>query len=392
MTALLGFAPLDSYYDNIYDPSFFGRDCYFTDVGGARAVTRRAGHIDWTSWEAGECSSDVARYWFALLDEIAIPAWDRAIPQLGIASWSLIALLHAEQHYRAGAYDMVHRIAECLRVHGTTLAASKAEKLVRALEALVLLDPGPRDGVAGTELSRIVEDAVEFVCAEDGVPGFTTPLRNLVRVEMPVREDFLSRRLDLSKPADVLKFYQTTYSYVLELTAANHQVETLSNYQQCLDIVFARKKKRMYDHGGGIATLALLAQKRGLEYVTLAELIGHTLEFAEKRIKKLDAAINTVTLDGIKVEVPVGTDVICCTEVVEHVFEPEKLIRELAGRLSDDGLLILSESFDYTEQFCTHLPLHQGKGGKNFVRFMSDLGFERVPATTNLHCQVYERA
>jgi 2-polyprenyl-3-methyl-5-hydroxy-6-metoxy-1,4-benzoquinol methylase len=381
----------DHYYDTLYDPSLFSRDEYVTEIGQNRIVTMKNGDLDWKSWRSPQVSSSAALQYFLKFQKCNPREWSAQADKIGAAPWSLIVLMHAERAYRRGDFGALKKISEALFLLGTEPAIQLTRKLWRAAEALTLLDFGSSSMGSDTVIDRIVEDAIDFVRANAG-EIFGTDLRDLVRVETPVRLDFSARHVDLTNRCEVLQFYSDTYSYVLELTAANHQVETLNNYQRCLDVIIERGKTSLYDYGCGIGTLALLAHKRGFSQVTLADLPSPTFEFAQARSKKLDAPVSFVALKDGRVDIPAGTSVICCTEVLEHVFEPEALVRHLVSALPQDGLLIVSESFDHVEEFCTHLPIHRGKGGIKFVHFMNGLGWRQIPSTETLHCQVYERS
>jgi 2-polyprenyl-3-methyl-5-hydroxy-6-metoxy-1,4-benzoquinol methylase len=391
MTPVASRAPVekDPYYDTLYDPSFFSHDDYETRIDRNRIITTRNGGLDWKSWRSPQVPSSVAQQYFLKFQKCNSQEWSAQVAEIGAAAWSLLVLMHAERAYRRGSFNALRKISQALIGLGVEPAIQRAQKMCRAAEALSLLDFSSSSLRPDTAIGRIVEDAVDFVQSRAG-DTFGADLHDFVRVEIPVEKDFRTRDVHLTNREEVLQFYSNTYSYILELTAANHQVETLNNYQRCLDVVFERGKTSLYDYGCGIGTLALLARKRGISEVTLADLPSPTLEFAKDRSKKLDGAVSFATLNDGRVDIPSNTGVVCCTEVLEHVFEPEALVNELVSALPQDGLLIVSESFDHMN-FCTHLRIHEGKGGARFVHFMNSLGWRQVPSTENLHCQVYER-
>jgi 2-polyprenyl-3-methyl-5-hydroxy-6-metoxy-1,4-benzoquinol methylase len=371
-----------SYYEEIYDPSFFGGELHTTRVGGSSVITRLRSHVDWLTWSARDISPAQAEHFY--LSAVDSAEWSED-------TRSLLALLRAEDAFRRSNFHTLRQAVDSLAKYGKREAVVKANKLLRAAEAITLLSPKSEAQSPFSGLEQIVDSAVEFVRQRTAPGDYGPYLQSLVRVETPVRLDFYRCGIDLTKPEEVLEFYRTTYSYILELTAANHQVETLNNYQRCLDILTSRGKKKLYDHGGGIGTLALLAHARGLTEVTIGELRGPTFDFARERARNVSADIKFVELDGLNIEIPSNPDVIACTEVLEHVFDPEALLSKFASALPDDGLLIVSESYDYIEDFCTHLPLHRGKGGAVFIEYMRSLDFAPVAPEEALHCQVFER-
>lgn len=112
--------------------------------------------------------------------------------------------------------------------------------------------------------------------------------------------------------------------------------------------------KTALDYGAGIGTTASALSLAGLK-VTVADVSLPNLEFMTNRSKRMELKnFRTVDLvDGRKIGAKY--DMIVCTEVLEHVVEPEELARFLDKRLKPGGSAVLSWSF---VDLPTHLPQH----------------------------------
>jgi 2-polyprenyl-3-methyl-5-hydroxy-6-metoxy-1,4-benzoquinol methylase len=133
-----------------------------------------------------------------------------------------------------------------------------------------------------------------------------------------------------------------------------------------------------------------LAKANGLS-VTYSELDSITRNYAIKRINDSGALIKIEKLEYDKPDLQSDTRCIVCTEVLEHIYEPELLLRYFSTKLADNGILVVSESFDYTENFCTHLPKHKGKSGKYFLDYMESIGFEKLNLEADIHPIIFRK-
>lgn len=102
-------------------------------------------------------------------------------------------------------------------------------------------------------------------------------------------------------------------------------------------------QKKLLDIGCGIGTIALELQKRGFQVTGV--------DFSEVAIKKcrqqgLDAIVSDVDKDGLKFS-DNSFDVVWAGDVIEHVFDPIFLFKEIARVLKDDGTLLMSVPNDF---------------------------------------------
>lgn len=208
--------------------------------------------------------------------------------------------------------------------------------------------------------------------------------KNMV-VEEPVGKDWKIRKVDPTNTTSVIDFYKETDSYIYELMAANHIVQTLFTYAVMVERMKSIGVKSVLDYGAGIGTLSILLSSVGFD-VTYAELPSKTAEFAKSRFKKRNLSIPVFELTGDErydLSQPLFNDkqfdCILSTEVIEHVSKPLDLIFAFSEKLQSGGVVVVSESCEYTEQFASHLEQNKQYGGQAFIDQMEKVGFKLHP-------------
>jgi SAM-dependent methyltransferase len=204
-------------------------------------------------------------------------------------------------------------------------------------------------------------------------------------VEEPVGEDWIRRGINPSDPESVLSFYRETDSYLYELMAANHIIQTLFTFAVMTERLKKLHVRTVLDYGGGIGTLSILLAQSGFD-VTYADLPSQTADFAKWRFEKRNLSIPVVELGGNErtdLSSPSLSekdfDCILSTEVFEHVSKPLDLIQSFAEKLRPKGVAVVSESCEYTEQFASHLEQNKQYGGEEFIHHMKKVGLEPYP-------------
>jgi len=194
-------------------------------------------------------------------------------------------------------------------------------------------------------------------------------------VEEPVAEAWKKIKPNPNSEEEIDNFYIKTDAYIYELMAANHIVQISYSYYILSGKIKKLDVKTILDYGAGAGTLSILFKNLGYD-VSYADLPGKLFNFAKWRLKKrkLDIPMFNLKKDKIKKKY----DCIICTEVFEHVVDPKALLKKLIVRLKPMGVLIISESCDYTEDFSSHLESNEKYGGKNFIKLMSEFGFRQV--------------
>lgn len=220
-------------------------------------------------------------------------------------------------------------------------------------------------------------------------PELRERLEEMMLVEIPVERDWKRRGINKKSEESVLGFYRETESYIFELMAANNLVQTLYNY-----IVTLRKMKNLgiasfLDYGAGIGTFVILGIESGFK-VQHMDLHSKTTDFAEWRYRERGLNVPILFARGDHSDVR-GDNAIVCTEVIEHVFEPLKLLDAFREAVPVGGHVIVSESCDYTEQFVSHLETNKWLGGSKFDDEMKGRGFEEVLPEPRVHPRVFMR-
>ena len=383
--------PASDYYENIYDIDFYARGTYRSSVGDLSLRVAEPGVPLW----------DTARRRERILRPSEREALRRSfgarLPCPTSAVEALASLLRLEADYRAGNDEMIDRGVVSLSASDEPAIRGRAAQIAAAVGArrqltedlplyLSAAAPTPKE----LQLAELLEGLRIDHGARVDAEGWGA---KDAMVEAPVRRDFIRRGVSLADRKGLLEFYQQTLSYAFELTAANHQVETLSNYSSALEAVGPGQGRRFLDYGAGIGTLSILAAKAGYQ-VDMVDLPSATFDHGCRRLGMRPALLSQVqpaTADG-DCAVPDGWwDVIACTEVLEHVFTPFELLRELLVRLAPGGFLLVSESFDYVDEFCTHLPQHRGLGGTAFVERVRALSLAQILVRSDCHVQVWQK-
>lgn len=357
-----------NYYEQIYDINFFSKEKYLTSLGNSSVIVKESGDPEWETWKGTELKSEKARaLYFSLNDRDN----HGQIKEIEATDYQLLFLLLCEDAYRKNNEEMFFKLARILKTSKYLEVRVKAEKMICAWNALSLLGVNNKNRVDG-----MVKEAISFV-NDDLINE-----RN-VKVELPVRDDFRRFNILLENEESVKSFYQKTYSYILELTAANYQVETLFNYWVIIEFLRKIGIKKIFDYGAGIGTFLFLAEKFGVSGV-YADLESKTKDYAEYMFRKNNSKIDILTIDD-NFKFPKDIDCIVCTEVLEHIFNPEVLVIEIYSALPIGGIFVVSESFNYIDGFCTHLPQHKGKGGDKFIGFLKGIGFEQISLPLEIH-------
>lgn len=96
--------------------------------------------------------------------------------------------------------------------------------------------------------------------------------------------------------------------------------------------------RRVLDYGAGIGSPGILLARHGFE-VSLADIARPLLEFSRARLTQRGIEASYYLLPGQRP--PRSTfDLVLCTDVLEHVPDPERVVNEIAGYLRTGGVLV----------------------------------------------------
>ena len=256
-------------------------------------------------------------------------------------------------------------------------------------ERLFLELPLPSGRLSLDELANLSPKRLSEIELNAWKPGCLSEHPEWLAVERPVREDWNARRVDNRDAGQVLDFYRQSESYIFELMAANHLVETLYNYSVTVGKLAKVGVTELLDYGAGIGSFALAARAAGIR-VRHMDLESKTLAFARWRYETRSAGVDVIVASGDHDDIP-RSQAIVCTEVVEHLTQPIALLDALAAATIEGGCVVVSESCHYLEKFISHLPQNQWLGGNEFLRQMSIRGFKEVFPEPAVHPKVFQK-
>lgn len=134
---------------------------------------------------------------------------------------------------------------------------------------------------------------------------------------------------------DIIKFYEQTPFYVFNLIFWHS-----TKYQKKMRLRFVELAKgNVLDYGGGAGGLCVKIAKKGLN-VDYADIQGRTFNFAKWLFQKKNYDIGVINLSTDKLLKRYNT--IFCIDVVEHVKNPERLLKSLVEHLEKNGILIVT--------------------------------------------------
>jgi len=195
-------------------------------------------------------------------------------------------------------------------------------------------------------------------------------------VEVPVAEEWKKFNPDITNEEEINNFYSKTDAYVFELMAANHIIQTLYSYFILTEKLKKLKVKKIIDYGAGAGTLCILFKKLGYD-IDYADLPGKLSDFAKWRFEKRNIEIPMIDMAQKPIDEE-SYDCIISTEVIEHVVNPIKLLELFSQTLKGGGVLVVSESCEYIEDFSSHLESNRKYGGKEFIDIVEKMGFKQV--------------
>lgn len=196
-------------------------------------------------------------------------------------------------------------------------------------------------------------------------------------VETPVKESWEKINPNTKNETEVNNFYMVTDAYIYELMAANYIVQTLYSYFVLIEKLKSKNIKTILDYGAGAGTLSILFKELGYN-VIYADLPGKTFNFAKWRFKQRGLDIKMIKIKNRNFIKDLDFDCILCTEVIEHLVNPLKYLKDFKKYLKKGQYLIVSESCEYTDDFSSHLIENKKYGGKRFIDIMSKLDFKQI--------------
>jgi glycosyltransferase involved in cell wall biosynthesis len=159
-----------------------------------------------------------------------------------------------------------------------------------------------------------------------------------------------------TEDADIDAYYRTADAYLYDLIVAHQTRERAQWRAIALSAMRRQGCRSVVDYGGGIGRDAIFFASAGCE-VTHYDVNEYLRRFAELTSARQGHPVRTVA--DVTSLPEHSFDAVYCTEVLEHVPNPTRELRQMHRLLKPAGVLIATESFgEVGERFLTHLPRH----------------------------------
>lgn len=176
-------------------------------------------------------------------------------------------------------------------------------------------------------------------------------------------------------PDDIINFYKETENYIFDLAAWHRKPGRIYQTVSAINICKQNRIRKVLDFGCGIGQDGILFANSGFD-VTLSDLPGRTFDFAKWRVERRGLIIKLVNSNELKEKY----ECILCFDVLEHVWEPKEIIKYLHGHLLDNGILLVTAHFYYSEIHPMHLRQNVKYMGPEFIKMMTESGFRPEPS------------
>jgi len=221
---------------------------------------------------------------------------------------------------------------------------------------------------AATE--RLYHDVIDFL-------GLTPDQfrAHVIRAQSKMRETWMEMKPE--DPAEVMAVYEVPE--LADSQVARNAFYNMKKKRDRRDLLqYMRKNgvkgKRGLDYGCGIGTRAEMMAREGMRVLAL-DLPTKPIDFLEWRAKRHGFVDNLELLrldgpDGTKVLPDYNFDIIVLMDVLEHLMEPHKVLREMLLRLNPGGLLVSN----------AHVHEFKGKeeGNPQHLKLISDEEFVEI--------------
>lgn len=109
---------------------------------------------------------------------------------------------------------------------------------------------------------------------------------------------------------------------------------------------YVNRDEKILDYGCGQALYPLILYFMGYHDITLVDVPNHHFKFLEFLCKKYGLDIKFVPLEGELANINELYDYIICTDVLEHCWDPIKVLRFLVSKVKTGKLMYISDFYD----------------------------------------------
>lgn len=158
-------------------------------------------------------------------------------------------------------------------------------------------------------------------------------------------------------PKDIRRFYGDTDLYIWELTQWSNSA-AYDKYWALIETLIERfppqRYPRVIDYGSGVGAVALRLAEAGYQ-VTLADVPGKTLEYAQFRMRRRGYPFETVRVVDERPKLPHDYDIFISFDVFEHIPQPDHLLLHLMRWLRPGGVAAIVATFQTYDTHPHHL-------------------------------------
>jgi len=154
-----------------------------------------------------------------------------------------------------------------------------------------------------------------------------------------------SQIMDIYRDSDYHLMHLNTINFGYFKYLKNLAIESNFIFELCIKKFPNPKNIQVLDYGCGSGIYGLKLALAGYD-VTLADLPSKTFKFIQFICKKHNLKVKFQELSGDNYALFGKFDYIICTDVLEHVDEPEELLRILIEHMDDNGWIFIATFFD----------------------------------------------
>jgi len=242
----------------------------------------------------------------------------------------------------------------------------------------------PKGNASSKNMLTIPRGAGDVESAIAELVAYTGESLEVVKAKLPTAGEALTaewRSAERKNETAVDAFYQETEHFIYDLTHFNYANMYMgwrgAVYNLCQQVSDAMPAFEVLDYGGGIGTSLLeLSDLPGI-HLTYADLPGKTYDYANWRFQQRGLNVRSIALGDDDPLAGRLFDVIVCMEVIEHLVEPEQVVKYLIDHLKPGGLLILTVTFYAPEPDMMHLNLDRYTND-GFYQIVQDMGMTEL--------------